>query len=56
MIMAGSADFLTPVGYQTNMIVYEMANHRFLDFTIFGLPLLVISSLLGSGLCVLFYE
>lgn len=39
VMMAGSAAFATPFGYQTNVIVYQMAGYRYLDFVRVGLPL-----------------
>ena len=35
--------FLTPIGYQTNMIVYGMGGYRFWDFARLGIPLLVLT-------------
>ena len=39
VMMAASAAFATPFGYQTNAIVYQMAGDRYMDFVRIGLPL-----------------
>lgn len=39
--VAGSASFLTPIGYQTNMMVYGPGGYRFIDYARLGLPLTV---------------
>ena len=40
--IAASASFLTPVAYQTNIMVYGPGGYRFTDYTRLGLPLTII--------------
>ena len=39
IMMAASAAFATPFGYQTNVLVYQMGGYRYIDFVKVGLPL-----------------
>ncbi|MEX2552528.1 MAG: SLC13 family permease [Actinomycetota bacterium] len=39
VMVGASMDFLTPIGYQTNTMVYGMGGYRFLDFSRLGAPL-----------------
>nr|WP_254546423.1 SLC13 family permease [Halomarina sp. BND7] len=42
---AASADFMTPIGYQTNLLVYGPGGYRFTDYFRVGAPLQVLLSI-----------
>lgn len=39
VMMAASAAFATPFGYQTNVLVFQMGEYRYMDFVKVGVPL-----------------
>jgi len=51
-----SASFLTPHGYQTNLMVYGPGNYRFSDYMKAGLPLVMIYSLITLILLPVFFK
>jgi len=42
IMMGASASFATPIGYQTNTMVYASGNYRFADFLRIGVPMNII--------------
>lgn len=55
VMFSATLAFATPVGYQTNMMVYGPGGYRFLDFTKVGVPLNLITWLLCSALIPLIW-
>jgi di/tricarboxylate transporter len=47
VMIAGSAAFATPFGYQTNVLVYRLGGYNYMDFVRVGLPLNLITWIVG---------
>jgi di/tricarboxylate transporter len=52
---AASNSYITPIGYQTNTMVYAPGGYKFLDFTRLGLPLNIILSIITPLLIIWIY-
>jgi len=55
VLFGASQSFLTPVGYQTNLMVFGPGRYRFLDVTRYGIGLTVIMTLLVPALILWCY-
>jgi di/tricarboxylate transporter len=56
VMIGASASFATPIGYQTNTLVYGPGGYSFMDFIRFGVPLNVISAIVCTIFVPLLYD
>ena len=52
---AASGSFISPYGYQTNLMVYNAGNYKLTDFIKFGLPISITYSLVVLTLIPVFF-
>jgi di/tricarboxylate transporter len=55
VMFGASASFASPVGYQTNTLVYAAGNYRFSDFLKIGVPMNMIIGLISCMAISYFY-
>ncbi|MCK0163993.1 SLC13 family permease [Marinobacter sp. S6332] len=55
VMFAASASFITPLGYQTNLMVFGPGRYRFSDYVRIGVPLSVIAGAVALGLIPLIW-
>ena len=55
VMMAASAAFATPFGYQTNVLVFQMGGYSYMDFVRVGLPLNLITWMAGMIAIPIFF-
>ena len=55
VMIAASAAFATPFGYQTNVLVYQMGRYNYLDFVRVGIPLNLLTWAVGVAAILVYF-
>jgi di/tricarboxylate transporter len=55
VMIAASASFATPIGYQTNMMVYGPGGYRFTDYLRIGIPMNLLVGVVAVALAPLIW-
>ncbi|EKK9986295.1 SLC13 family permease [Vibrio vulnificus] len=55
VLFGASASFISPYGYQTNLLVYSVGNYRLLDYLKIGVPISLVYSALVLTLIPIFF-
>ena len=55
VMMAASAAFATPFGYQTNVLVFQVGKYKYMDFVKVGVPLNLVTWIAGVATIPLFF-
>ncbi|MGD8173697.1 SLC13 family permease [Vibrio sp. TRT 21S02] len=55
VLFGASASFISPYGYQTNLLVYSVGNYKLTDYVRIGIPISIVYSVLVLSLIPLFF-
>ena len=53
MLLGASTDYITPIGYQTNLMVYKRGGYAFADYTKVGAGLTILCGAVAAGMSML---
>jgi di/tricarboxylate transporter len=55
VMVGASCSFISPMGYQTNLMVYEPGGYKFTDFARMGVPLTLLVGVITIWLTPIFF-
>ena len=56
VMVGASCSFISPMGYQTNLMVYQPGNYKFTDYARMGVPLTVVVGVMTVLLTPVFFS